>query len=53
MAIRNDALGAIREQELLTLSEESRRVFVEALVDPPKPNQKAIEAARRLRQEIG
>jgi uncharacterized protein (DUF1778 family) len=47
------ALKTIREHEVLTLSEKSRQVFVEALLNPPKPNAKLTAAARRLRQEIG
>jgi len=53
MVTKEAALKTIREHEVLTLSEESRRVFVEALLNPPKPNAKLIAAARRLRQEIG
>jgi uncharacterized protein (DUF1778 family) len=52
MATRQVALNTIREHELLTLNEEAKRVFVEALLNPPKPNEKAIAAARRLKQEI-
>lgn len=53
MVTKEAALKTIREHEVLTLSEESRRVFVEALLNPPKPNAKLIAAARRLRQEVG
>ena len=52
MATRQAALNAIREHEVLTLNEEAKRGFVEALLNPPKPNQKAIAAARRLKREI-
>lgn len=51
-ALKKGRRRAIREHQLLTLSEESRKPFVEALLNPPKPNQKSIAAARRLRQEI-
>lgn len=53
MATKEAALNIIREHEVLTLNEEARRVFVEALLHPPKPNQKARAAAQRYRQEIG
>lgn len=53
MALKEAALKTIREHEVLTLSEESRRVFVEALLNPPKPNAKLTSAARRFREEIG
>jgi len=52
MATRQAALKAIREHEVLTLSDNGRRVFVEALLNPPKPNEKAIAAARRLKEEV-
>lgn len=45
-------LSTIRDHEPLTLAESSRKVFVEALLNPPKPNAKARAAARRFRQEI-
>lgn len=53
MATKEAALNIIREHEVLTLNEEARRVFVEALLHPPKPNRKATAAARRYREEIG
>ena len=53
MATKEAALSIIREHEVLTLNEDTRRIFVEALLHPPKPNQKAIAAARRYREEIG
>jgi uncharacterized protein (DUF1778 family) len=52
MATRQAALNTIREHEVLTLSNAAKRVFVEALLNPPKPNEKAIAAARRLKEEI-
>ena len=36
----------------MTLSEDARRVFVEALMNPPKPNEAAIAAVKRNRREI-
>ncbi len=36
----------------LTLTAEAQRLLIEALLNPPKPNEKAIAAARRLKQEI-
>ena len=52
MAAKEAALHTIRENEILTLTQNSRRVFVEALLNPPAPNQKAIAAARRFKREI-
>lgn len=52
MAVREAALNTIREHEVLTLNQESRKVFIEALLNPPKPNQKALAAAKRFKREI-
>jgi uncharacterized protein (DUF1778 family) len=43
----------IRENETLSLAERSRRVFVETLLNPPKPNETALAAAKRFRQRVG
>lgn len=51
MATKEAALNIVREYEVLTLNEKARRVFVETLLNPPKPNEKAISAARRLKEE--
>ena len=50
---KKEALRTIREMETLTLAGRSRRIFVEALLRPPKPNLKAMAAARRFKREIG
>jgi uncharacterized protein (DUF1778 family) len=52
MALKEAALNTIREHEVLALSQESRRVFIEALLNPPKPNEKALAAAKRFKKEI-
>ena len=52
IAVKEAALNTIREHEVLTLNEESRKVFIEALLDPPKPNAKALAAAKRFKKEI-
>jgi uncharacterized protein (DUF1778 family) len=46
------AIRIIRESEVLVLAERSRAVFVEALMNPPKPSAQALAAARRYRQEV-
>jgi uncharacterized protein (DUF1778 family) len=53
MALKEAALNAIREHEVLALNAEAKRVFVEALLNPPNANEKAVAAARRYRKEIG
>ena len=52
MATREAALKTIREHEVLTLNEEEKRIFVEALLNPPKPNEAALAAARRWKEEV-
>jgi uncharacterized protein (DUF1778 family) len=52
MAIREAALQTIREHESVTLAERSRKIFVEALLNSPKPNEKARAAAKRYRREF-
>lgn len=53
MATREAALKTIREHEVLRLDGEAKRVFVEALLNPPKPNDNLIAAARRYKKVIG
>jgi hypothetical protein len=36
----------------MKLAERSRKIFVEALTNPPKPNDAAIAAAKRFKQEV-
>jgi uncharacterized protein (DUF1778 family) len=52
LVTKEAALKTIREHEVLTLSDKSKRVFVEALLHPPKPNARAVAVARRFREEI-
>jgi uncharacterized protein (DUF1778 family) len=52
MSATDTATRIIRENELLTLSGQARTIFVDALLNPPKPNEKALAAAKRFRQEV-
>ena len=52
MAIKEAALSIIRDYEQLTLAEKSRKIFVEMLLNPPAPNEKARAAARRFKREF-
>lgn len=47
------ATRAIRENEVLTLSERARATFAELLLNPPKPNRKAMAAAKRYKARFG
>ena len=51
--VTDAAQRVIRESEVLTLAERSRTIFVEALLNPPKPNAAALAAARRFKREVG
>lgn len=44
------AVATIQEFELLELRNEDRRVFVEALLSPPEPNEALKAAAARYKQ---
>lgn len=52
MAVKEAAMNIIREYQSLTLGQQSQKVFVEALLNPPKPNERAVAAARRYKREI-
>jgi len=41
------AVRAIREQEVLTLTEQARETFANALLNPPFPGRRLLAAARR------
>jgi len=53
MSSQEAAARTIREHEVLTLAERSRKVFVDALLNPPRPSEKALAAAKRYQQKIG
>jgi hypothetical protein len=36
----------------MKLTERSRKILVEALTNPPKPNEAAIAAVKRFKQEV-
>ena len=47
------ATRTIRENEVLVLSERASIAFAEFLLNPPGPNQKAMEAAKRYMERLG
>ncbi|MGA9566743.1 MAG: DUF1778 domain-containing protein [Candidatus Korobacteraceae bacterium] len=53
LSAKEAAVRTIRENEILTLAGRSRRIFVEALLQSPRPNRKALTAARRFNRENG
>lgn len=44
------AVRTIREQEILTLNEQAREIFANALLNPPAPSGRLVTAARRYRE---
>lgn len=47
------AADAIKDFELLTLHDEARDVFVNAVLHPPAPNAAARKAAQRYKEQWG
>ncbi len=47
------ATRAIRENKALTMSERASVAFAELLLNPPRPNQKAMAAAKRYKSLLG
>jgi len=47
------ATRTIRENEVLTLSERASAAFAEFLLNPPRPNQQAMAAAKRYKTLLG
>ena len=47
------AADAIKDFEFLTLHDEARDVFVNAILHPPAPNEAARKAVQRYREQMG
>ena len=47
------AAKAIKDAELLTLHDEARDVFVNAVLHPPAPKEAARKAAERYKERLG
>jgi uncharacterized protein (DUF1778 family) len=47
------ATRTITEFEMLNLQDEARELFVNAVLNPPAPNEAALAAARRYREDLG
>ena len=52
-SLQQAASETIKDFEVLHLRDESREVFVNALLNPPQPNEAAKAAAARYRQLMG
>jgi uncharacterized protein (DUF1778 family) len=47
------ATSAIKDFEALSLRDEAREVFINAVLDPPAPNEAARNAAERYKKNMG
>jgi uncharacterized protein (DUF1778 family) len=47
------AINAIKDFEVLSLRDEAREVFINAILNPPAPNEAARIAAERYRKDLG
>lgn len=52
-ALQEAAMKAIQEHEMMILSVQDRKVFVEALLNPPSPSAKLQAAAIRYKNSMG
>lgn len=43
----------IKEHEFIDLTRRDREAFVQALLNPPEPSEKSIDAARRYKKRLG
>lgn len=48
-----EARRVVQENETLKLSQRDRQLFVEALLNPPAPNQALLKAAKMHARQIG
>ena len=53
VTLQKAATETIKDFETLVLRDRAREVFVNAIVNPPAPNQAARAAARRYKEQIG
>jgi len=47
------AINAIKDFEVLSLRDEAREVFINAILNPPAPNEDARIAAERYKKDAG
>lgn len=51
--LQDAARRIVQEHEVMVLSERDREIFIEALLNPPKPNRALREAAKAHKRMIG
>ncbi|HEY1801997.1 MAG TPA: hypothetical protein VGG46_13795 [Terriglobales bacterium] len=49
---KRNRLNEEKRSAVLILAERSRKVFVEAILNPSDPNEKALAAAKRFTREV-
>lgn len=52
-SLQERAAEVVKDHDVMVLSAEDREVFVEALLNPPKPNEALRKAAQKHRQILG
>jgi len=52
MSAQDAAARTLREHEVLVLNEQASKVFIDALLNPPKPSAKALAAVKHYRETI-
>ena len=53
MSAREAAIKTIRDHEVIKLTGSDQDVFIEALLNPPKPTRKMRQAALRYKKDMG
>ena len=46
------ALRTIREHEVLVLNDRARKVFAQAILNPPRPGRSLVAAAKRYKKRV-
>jgi len=53
MSAQDAATRTIQEHEVLVLNERASKVFIDALLNPPKPSARMLAAVKLHREKIG
>lgn len=53
ISLQEKATQLVKDRDIMALSEEDRKIFVDALLNPPKPNKKLRQAAQEHGKLLG
>lgn len=53
LSAQEAATSAIKDSEMLSLRDEAREAFINAVLNPPAPNEAARSAAERYKKNMG